>query len=145
MNMKPPKHVLQVVFLMVFLTTGLTTFAEEAETAKTDYIMPNEMSRDDQKMLSEYTNRYDYCMGETSLQQMQVQDDPRHVVDFAMKKCATELENLNMEMTARNFDPNFRQGYIKRISNRSANQTLKIVMMGMARKQSAAASEEKSQ
>ena len=66
---------------------------------------------------------------------MQVQDDPRHVVDFAMKKCATELENLNMEMTARNFDPNFRQGYIKRISNRSANQTLKIVMMGMARKQ----------
>lgn len=143
--MKPPKHVLQVVFLMVFLTTGLTTFAEEAETAKTDYIMPNEMTQDDQKMLSEYTNRYDYCMGETSVQQMQLQDDPRQVVDFAMKKCATELENLNMEMTARNFDPNFCQGYIKRISNRSANQTLKIVMMGMARKQSAATSEEKSQ
>lgn len=143
--MKPPKHILKVVFLAVFLTTGLTTFAEEAETAKTDYIMPNEMTRDDQKMLSEYTNRYDYCMGETSVQQMQVQDDPRHIVDFAMKKCATDLENLNMEMTARNFEPNFRQGYIKRISNRSANQTLKIVMMAMARKQSAAASEEKSQ
>ena len=126
-----------ILCLAIGLSLNSIVAAEEntANPEDSAYITPDKLTREDKMMLSDYSNRYETCMNETSVAQLQSQDDPRHVVDFAMKQCAVELENLNMEMTARNIDPNFRQGYIRHITNHSVNRTLRMVMIGMANRQ----------
>ena len=100
------------------------------------YITPENMTKEDQIMLSDYSGSYNGCLMETSIDQMNQQTDARHIVDFAMKQCAVKMEELNQKMIERNFEPNFRQGYIHRISNQGANNALQNVMMGMAARQS---------
>ncbi len=125
-----------ICFTIALSLTG-PAIAEEATDSQEvpAYITPDQLSREDRMMLSDFSNRYETCMNETSVAQLQIQEDPRDVVDYSMKKCAVELENLNMEMTARNFDPNFRQGYIHHVTNHSVNKTLRMVMIGMANRQ----------
>jgi len=134
------KNPLDSFFLFIILAFPLIALAEEdkglpAEPAS-EYLTPDKMTREDFEMLNEYSASYNQCLTETSIKQMETQSDARNVVDFAMKFCANQLEELHQKMIDRNYEPNFRQGYIHRISNRGANTTLRIVMMGMAAKQS---------
>ena len=100
------------------------------------YLAPEEITSEDYDMMSDYAYRYNACLNQTSQEQMDKQPDPRHVVDYAMKQCAAELEELDRKMTARNFDPAYRQGYIGKVNRHSVNNTLRNVMMGMASRQS---------
>ena len=128
------------IFLLIILIIPLLALAEEIPDSATEqankYLTPDKMTREDYNMLNEYSASYNQCLAETSLKQMETQSDPRTVVDFAMKLCAARLEELNQKMIDHNYEPNFRESYIHRISNRGANSTLRIVMMGMAAKQS---------
>ncbi len=109
-----------------------------------EYLTPEKMTREDHALLAEYSDNYNGCLADTSINQMNSQSDPRHVVDFAMKHCAGILEELNQKMTEKNFDPDFRQSYIHRVSNQAANGMLRMVMMGMANRQLAAEVESQS-
>lgn len=137
------KNPVNFIFLLIILVIPLVALAEEITdsgteqaTQATEYLTPDKMTREDYKMLNEYSASYNQCLAETSIKQMETQSDPRTVVDFAMKLCAVHLEELNQKMIDRNYEPNFREGYIHRAGNRGANTTLRIVMMGMAAKQS---------
>ena len=149
MSLKIPyKLIHRLLFAFLILAPGMVMAEEQTavdESAQQEYLTPDKMTPEDREMLTEYSNNYNNCLTETSIQQMQHQADPRHVVDFAMKHCAVELETLNTKMIARNFDPAFRQGYLRRVSMQGANQTLKVVMIGMANQQSSSEAEQPAQ
>ena len=108
----------------------------EAPDAGTQHFLaPEEITSADYAMMSDYAYRYDDCLNQTSQKQMDKQPDPRHVVDYAMKLCAAELEELDRKMIARNFDPAYRQGFIGKVNRQAVNNTLRNVMMGMAARQ----------
>jgi hypothetical protein len=131
---------LGVTILIVYLALSGNARADgnaaASGTETPHYLAPEEITKEDYDMMSDYAYRYDSCLNQTSQEQMDKQPDPRHVVDYAMKQCAVELEELDRKMTARNFDPAYRQGYIGKVNRQSVNNTLRSVMMGMASRQS---------
>jgi hypothetical protein len=135
-----PKNPIKILFICAIMAIPLITIAEDNEESpaiqENKYLTPDKMTREDFEMLNEYSANYEQCLTEISVNQMEVQTDPRVVVDIAMKSCASMLEELNRIMTDQNYDPALRQGYIHRVSKRGANSTLRVVMMGMAAKQS---------
>lgn len=136
MKLQPGNSILSILIFPATLFLAINTAADETSSpGKSDesaVITPANMTREDGYMLKEHASRYNECLTETSVGQLQAEDDPRRVVDHAMKACAVKLEELDRKMKARNFDPDFRKGYIRTVSNRSANNVLRIVMMGMA-------------
>ncbi|HKK15184.1 MAG TPA: hypothetical protein VJ981_00650 [Gammaproteobacteria bacterium] len=134
-------HINTILFLLAFtvLLLPVTVAADETDSPSGDHgstvITPANMSHEDGNLLNEYAAGYNECLTNTSIQQMQNENDPRRVVDHAMKACAFKLEELDQKMTARNFDPNFRMGYIHSVSKRGANNVLRAVMIGMAARQ----------
>jgi hypothetical protein len=97
-----------------------------------EYLTPDKMTQADYDLLNEYSDNYNGCLSNTSIEQMNSQSDPLHVVDFSMKHCANIMEELNQKMIEKNFDPDFRQSYVHRASKNAANEMLRMVMMGMA-------------
>ncbi len=126
--------------MFVYLALPGHARADEGGTAPgaepKNYLAPEEITKEDYAMMSDYAYRYDSCLNQISQEQMDKQPDPSHVVDYAMKQCAPELEELDHKMTARNFDPAYRQGFIGKVNRQSVNNTLRNVMMGMASRQS---------
>jgi len=131
---------LSVTILFVYLALSGNARADggtEAPGAGAPrYLAPEEITKEDYDMMADYAYRYDSCLDQISQEQMDKQPDPRHVVDYAMKQCAAELEELDRKMTARNFDPAYRQSFIGKVNRQSVNNTLRSVMMGMASRQS---------
>jgi len=111
---------------------------EEANKEQSEYLMPNQITEDDYAKLSDYAIEYDTCLNEESRIQLNNFNDPRHVVDTAMKKCAFKLEELNAWMQERKFPPGFIHKYIQKTSNRTVGKLLPAVMMEIAARQSAA-------
>jgi len=109
---------------------------EAAATEAPHYLAPEEITREDYDMMSDYASRYANCLDTTSLEQMNNMADPRQVVDYAMKQCASELEELDRKMTERNIDPAYRQGFIGKVNHKAVNNTLHTVMMAAAARQS---------
>jgi hypothetical protein len=140
MNFSFSRRSFQIAAVSIcFLLAGNAT-ADEAggKDAAQDaqYLLPDRMTEEDRTMLSEYSGSYNQCLTKTSNEQMNDQTDVRHIVDYAMKQCAATLEQLDQKMMARNFEPNFRLGYIHRVSKQGANIALRNAMVGMAARQS---------
>ena len=133
------KRTLRVTIMFVCLAgSGYALAGENAGVPEAEaprYLAPEEITSEDYDMMSDYAYRYDACLSQTSQEQMDKQPDPRHVVDYAMKQCAAELEELDRKMIARNFDPAYRQGYIGKVNRQSVNNALRNVMVGMAGRQ----------
>ncbi|MBI4006400.1 MAG: hypothetical protein HY356_06990 [Gammaproteobacteria bacterium] len=108
---------------------------DNAAEQPSEYLDSNEITEDDYNMMMDYATRYDQCLNEKSFAEINNYNDPRHVVDTAMKQCAFELEELNQQMSDRKFPPIYRQKFIQRTSNRAAGDTLRIIMMEMASRQ----------
>lgn len=134
------KRMLSITIIYIYLALSGNARADGNAAAPGEaaphYLAPEDITSEDYDMMSDYAYRYDSCLNQTSQEQMNKQPDPRHVVDYAMKQCATELEELDRKMIARNFDPAYRQGYIGKVNRQSVNNTLRTVMMGMASSQS---------
>jgi len=141
MNFPFVKYAVRIVSVGLLYVVPFQIVADELPEIpalpQAEYLTPDKMTQADYDLLNEYSDNYNGCLSDTSIKQMESQSDPRHVVDFAMKHCANILEELNQKMIEKNFDPNFRQGYIHRASNQAANGMLRMVMMGMATRQSA--------
>lgn len=148
MNFPFIKYAARILFVSLLSTIPFHIVADELPEIpalpQVEYLTPDKMNQADYELLNEYSGNYNGCLSDTSIERMNSQPDPRHVVDFAMKHCAGILEELNQKMAEKNFDPNFRQGYIQRVSNRAANSMLRMVMMGMATRQSADEAESQS-
>ena len=104
---------------------------------ESDYLTADELTEDDYNKLHDYVIEYDECLTSKSRSEITKYNDPRHVVDSAMKLCAYELEDMNQWMKERNFSPNDRQRYIQKTSSRSVNKILPAVMMAIASRQPA--------
>ena len=130
------RFAIMIVYLALSGNARTDGSAAAPGTEAQHYLAPEEITKEDYDMMSDYAYRYDSCLSQVSQEQMGKLSDPRHVVDYAMKQCATELEELDHKMTARNFDPAYRQGFIGKVNRQSVNNTLRNVMLGMASRQS---------
>ena len=126
-----------VMLLVVSVLYGPAN-AEDAASGSlpSPYITPEEMTQADYDLMAEYAYRYEACLNQASLSQIDTQPDVRHAVDYAMKQCAVELEELDQKLTARNIDPTFRLGFIGKINRDATNNTLRNMMMAFAARQS---------
>jgi hypothetical protein len=130
-----------IAIVLACLAVSGTAHADgdtKAPAAAQHYLAPEDITREDYDMMSDYAYRYDSCLDQVSQEQMDKQSDPLHVVDYAMKQCAPKLEELDRKMIARNFDPVYRQNFIGNVNRKSVNNTLRNVMMDMASRQSQA-------
>jgi len=131
----------KIYFLVIIsISFSLPCFADtdlEESTQQAEYLTAEEMTPEDYAKLSEFAVKYDVCLTKTSQSEINNFDDPRHVVDLAMKQCAYELEELNNWMTEKKIPPPFRQRYIQKTSSRSVGKVLPAVMMGIAARRSA--------
>ena len=100
-----------------------------------EYLDPNEITEDDYNMMMDYASRYDGCLNDKSFAGINNYNDPRHVVDAAMKQCAFELEELNQKMTDRKFPPDYRQNFIQKANSHAVGNTLQAIMVEMASRQ----------
>ena len=136
MNFPFIKYAIRILFVSLLPAISLNITAGELpeipSLPQAEYLTPENMSREDYVLLNEYSDNYNGCLSNTSIEQMSSQTDPLHVVDFAMKHCASIMEELNQKMIEKNFDPDFRESYIHRVSKNAANDMLRMVMMSMA-------------
>ena len=119
----------------VYVTAGGEEDTKPASSSEPEYISQSEVTREDYNMMNEFSVAYDECMTETSRAEVPNYNDPRHVVDVAMKQCAVKLEELNEWLTEKRFPPHFKKGYITKLSNKSVQEVLPGVMFMMSQKQ----------
>lgn len=133
-------RLIKFVLLLLTLSPVYVTAGEEVETnpatsSEDEYISRSEVTNEDYNMMNEFKDAYDECMTNTSRAEVANYNDPRHVVDVAMKQCAVKLEELNEWLTGKRFPPHFKKGYITKISNKSVRQVMPEVMFMLSRKQ----------
>jgi len=102
---------------------------------KPEYLSQDQVTREDYNTMSEFGISYDECLADTSRAEVANYNDPRHVVDVAMKKCAVKLEELNDWLTDKRFPPNFKKGHIRKLSGKSVRKVMPQVMFLMSTKQ----------
>ena len=102
---------------------------------KPEYLSQDQVTREDYNTMSEFGISYDECLADTSRAEVANYNDPRHVVDVAMKKCAVKLEELNDWLTEKRFPPNFKKGHIRKLSGKSVRKVMPQVMFLMSAKQ----------
>lgn len=128
-----------VLFLLsqspVYVIAGEEADTSPATGSEPEYISQSEVTREDYNMMNEFAVAYDECLTEASRSEVANYNDPRHVVDVAMKQCAVELEELNEWLTEKRFPPHFKKGYVTKISNKSVRQVMPEVMFLMSQKQ----------
>ncbi len=133
-------RLIKLVLLLLTLGPVYVTAGEEADknpatSSEPEYISQSEVTSDDYNMMSEFSVAYDECLTDTSRAEVPNYNDPRHVVDVAMKQCAVKLEELNAWLTEKRFPPHFKKGYITKLSNKSVRQVMPGVMFLMSQKQ----------
>ena len=102
---------------------------------QSEYLSQDQITKEDYIAMSEFGLAYDQCMSDTSRAEVANYNDPRHVVDVAMKQCAVRLEELNNWLTKKRFPPDFRRGYVKKISGKTVREVMPQVMYIMSNKQ----------
>ncbi len=108
---------------------------EDEAKAEPEYLSQDKVTREDYNTMAEFGGAYDECLTNTSRAEVANYDDPRHVVDVAMKQCAVKLEELNEWLTKSRFPPGFKKGYIRKISGSSVRQVMPEIMYMMSIKQ----------
>ena len=108
---------------------------EDETKPEPEYLSQDQVTQEDYSTMAEFGGTYDDCLTDTSLAEVANYDDPRHVVDVAMKQCAVKLEELNAWFTEKRFPPSFKKGYIKRLSGKSVRRIMPEVMYMMSTKQ----------
>ena len=119
----------------VYVAAGGEENINQETNLEPEYLSQDQVTREDYNMMDEFKVAYDECMTETSRTEVANYNDPRHVVDVAMKQCAVKLEELNDWLTEKRFPPGFKKGYIRKISNKSVRQVMPEVMFMMSNKQ----------
>jgi len=100
-----------------------------------EYLSQSQVTREDYNTMSEFGFSYDDCLADTSRAEVANYNDPRHIVDIAMKKCAVKLEELNDWLIEKRFPPNFRKGHIRKLSSKSVRKVMPQIMYLISSKQ----------
>ena len=130
------KFVLLLLILNpVYVTAGGEEDIKPEVNSEPEYLSQDQVTMEDYNTMNEFRVAYDDCMTETSRAEVVNYNDPRHVVDVAMKQCAVKLEELNEWLTEKRFPPDFKKGYIRKTSNKSVRKVMPEVMFMMSRKQ----------
>lgn len=130
------KFVLLLLILNpVYVTAGGEEDIKPEVNSEPEYLSQDQVTMEDYNTMNEFRVAYDDCMTETSRVEVVNYNDPRHVVDVAMKQCAVKLEELNEWLTEKRFPPDFKKGYIRKTSNKSVRKVMPEVMFMMSRKQ----------
>ncbi len=108
---------------------------EDETKPEPEYLSQDQVTQEDYSTMAEFGGAYDDCLTDTSRVEVANYDDPRHVVDVAMKQCAVKLEELNAWFTEKRFPPSFKKGYIKRLSGKSVRRNMPEEMYIMSTKQ----------
>ena len=119
----------------VYVTAGGEEDIEPEVNSESEYLSQDQVTMKDYNTMNEFKVAYDDCMTNTSRAEVANYNDPRHVVDVAMKQCAVKLEELNDWLTEKRFPPHYKKNYITKISNKSVRQVMPEVMFMMSRKQ----------
>jgi len=119
----------------VYVTAGGEEDIEPEVNSESEYLSQDQVTMKDYNTMNEFKVAYDDCMTNTSRAEVANYNDPRHVVDVAMKQCAVKLEELNDWLTEKRFPPHYKKSYITKISNKSVRQVMPEVMFMMSRKQ----------
>ena len=104
-------------------------------SSEPEYISQSDVTKEDYNTMANYDAAYDECLQNTSRAEKPNYNDPRHVVDVAMKKCAVKLEELNEWLTEKRFPPGFKQRHIRKLSSNSVGDVMPQVMFMMSTKQ----------
>ncbi len=119
----------------VYVIAGGEEDIKPEVNSEPEYLSQDQVTREDYNVMDEFKVAYDECMTDTSRAEVANYNDPRHVVDVAMKQCAVKLEELNDWLTEKRFPPHFKNGYIRKISSKSVRQVMPEVMFMMSQKQ----------
>ncbi|MEE9118602.1 MAG: hypothetical protein V3U02_08420, partial [Calditrichia bacterium] len=109
-------------FMLIFVSLTISCFANSDNpenvdsNQQTEYLSPDEIAQDDFYKIEEHSIRYSECINDKSRSEINNYNDPRHVVDAAMKFCAYALEELDHWMIERKLPPPIRHKFIRRIS-----------------------------
>ncbi|MCH8078405.1 MAG: hypothetical protein IIA06_01320 [Proteobacteria bacterium] len=125
------------LFLSILIPVCVVAGGEDEidSKLKQEYLSQDQVTREDYNTMSEFGISYDECLVDTSRAEVANYNDPRHVVDVAMKKCAVKLEELNDWLTEKRFPPNFKKGHIRKLSGKSVRKVMPQVMYLMSTKQ----------
>ncbi|MCH9047606.1 MAG: hypothetical protein IH836_01470 [Proteobacteria bacterium] len=125
------------LFLSILIPVCVVAGGEDEidSKLKQEYLSQDQVTREDYNTMSEFGISYDECLADTSRAEVANYNDPRHVVDVAMKKCAVKLEELNDWLTEKRFPPNFKKGHIRKLSGKSVRKVMPQVMFLMSTKQ----------
>lgn len=122
---------LSSILIPVYAIAG----GEDEVKPEPEYLSQDQVTQEDYNTMSEFGGAYDECLADTSRAEVANYNDPRHVVDVAMKQCAVKLEELNDWLTEKRFPPGFRKGYIRKTSGKSVRQVMPKVMFMISTKQ----------
>ncbi len=125
---------LSLAQIPVYVAAGDNTNTHPETGSEPEYISQSDVTQTDYDTMSKYGDAYDLCLQDTSRAEVQNYKDPRHVVDFAMKKCAVKLEELNVWLTRKKFPPGFKQRHIRKISSHSVRGIMPGIMFMMSNK-----------
>ena len=131
------KKTIAKIALLLSTQIPVCAIAGGEDESKPDpvYLSQAQVTQEDYNTMAEFGGAYDDCLTDTSRAEVANYDDPRHVVDVAMKQCAVKLEELNAWFTEKRFPPSFKKGYIKRLSGKSVRRIMPEVMYMMSTKQ----------
>ena len=132
------KRLTKLVILLLTQTPLYVAAGGEDEVdpkPESEYLSQDQVTREDYNTMSEFGISYDDCLADTSRAEVANYNDPRYVVDAAMKKCAVKLEELNDWLTEKRFPPNFKKGHISKLSSKSVRKVMPQVMFLMSQKQ----------
>lgn len=104
-------------------------------SSESEYISQSDVTRENYNMMSEFGTAYDECLTESAHIEVPNYNDPRHVVDVAMKQCAVKLEELNAWFIEKRYPPDFIKRHIKKLSSGSVRQIMPKIMFMMSTKQ----------
>ena len=119
------KNKTSYVFTPLFLLISLNAYAEYKTT---------DFSKEEYQMVVNASGDYRDCLNESAMGQIEQQNDARVIADYAMKECATVLEELYDYLVSANYAPEAVRRLVGRSSNKAANKLLSNLMRFMAMK-----------
>ncbi len=131
------------LIILMSISFSISSYAESTDSKQettpqqTEYLSPDQLTDDDYTKLSEFANEYNECLNVRSREELENFNDPRHIVDTAMKKCVPVQDNLYKWMQERRFPPGFAHRYMQKVTNKTVNKLLPQVMMQIAERNAA--------
>jgi len=112
------KNKTSYVSTLLFLLISLNAYAEYKTT---------DFSKEEYQMVVNASADYRDCLNESAMGQIEQQNDVRVIADYAMKECATVLEELYGYLVSANYAPEAVRRLVGRSSNKASNKLLSLL------------------